>query len=211
MSILKGAGIGAILGGPMGAQIGGLAGGMSKDGGPRPQQEGLTPEAENLIKKQQELASMTPEQIAQQQVEGTKSASNLLDTGSEEKNIAMGGSQPAYVQEALKRRSGKAFDNLGIKMKNQAKMSADSRLAKQQDLAFQSQMGKQQIANDSYNRDLQDQQNRRAARNAIIGSITGGAGAALGAMAGGAKGASAGHKVGSSMAGSSEMNTGRIG
>ncbi len=175
---------------------------------PRPGQEGLSGDAEEIIKTQTALGNQSWGDVMGKQLEGTSDAKVLQDGAATESfNTAIGGSSPQYVQEALKKRSSKAFDNLGIKMKNEAKFGAAGRVASAQKQAHDALMGKQQIANQAYQRDLMDQQNRRAARNAIIGTIAGGVGAGVGAMAGGPKGAQAGAKAGSSMAGDSTQTT----
>lgn len=178
---------------------------------PIPGQEGLTEDANSILKKQNELGLQSTGDIVNTELAGTKSAQNLQDNAiGNAKDIALGGSSPQFVKEALNRRSSKQFENLGLQMKNQAKMNADSRLSNQSNIAFQAQAQKQQIANQAYQRDLMDQQNRRAARNQIISTITTGLGMGAGfIMSGGnPKGAQKGGQVGAAAGPNSEMKYG---
>jgi len=154
--------------------------------------------SDNLIKQREALANKSLEQIANERTSGIDRSRDLgaIQGGMGIQNSTLMSSQPAGVQEALKRRADKGYAQSLTKIQNQARLDAASEKAQARQKALQMRMQQAQSkANILYAQDM-EQYNNRAARNAALGSLLGGAGSIVGGIFGGQSGAQMGGKAG---------------
>jgi len=154
---------------------------------------------EDLIKQREALANKSLEQISAERTAGIDRSRDLGaiqgGMGIQNSNL-MGSSQPPGVQEALKRRADKGYAQSLTKIQNQSRLDAASEKMRARQQALQARMQQAQSkANILHAQDM-EQYNNRAARNAALAGLLGGAGSVVGGIFGGQSGAQLGGKAG---------------
>lgn len=166
--------------------------GINKAVGEAPEQQfaDLDGGTKDLLAAQSANAMKTPDQIADEQLQGANEISNAEGMGgldaAMEKSSGLGGVMPDDFSSALKSRAKKSIDSSGLNLRAQAKLKAGDIKAQrmgqmaQYEGQLHQQLTQKKVA--SINRASQ----KKAARAAMIGAIGGAVGTAVGGPVAGA-------------------------
>lgn len=177
-------------------------------GGDKPAYWAPNPEEDTTYKDSAEAlhrSALTDQgSMVSQEMEGTGAGGDAFKTASdrEAQATSLGGNDPG-MGDAIQNRQKQRFSAGLAKIQRQSELDAPGRQADRTSIAFQSQMAGANAVHNIQMKQFQADQNSKAMRNQVIGSILGAAGAGAGAMAG-PGGAAAGYQAGSSMAGNQQ-------
>lgn len=167
---------------------------MNKAAGDTPQlgTAEIDPGTSELIKQQTARANQSPEEIANQQMQGVGEQSKFIH-GMELPSFA--NTAQGDVDAALKSRANRQFQEGTIRAKEQAYKGAQGYQANRLAQAFQQQQGVDNVQRQAFNIARGNQIQKIAARYQVLGSLIGIGGTIGGAAIGGPMGAAAGNKI----------------
>lgn len=177
------------------------------DGGPMPEvnHASLDPNTSRLLNNKLVDATISPDfaksTLADQEMKGVQSASNLLK----------GGGIDGATNEALQRRQQRQFASTQNQMQKSAEMDAPKIQAARTQQTLGIVRNDSQAASDFAKQTLMTQQNKTFARNNAINSILGTVGTAVGAGAGAAIGGWQGGAMGANLGGGLARSVGPTG
>lgn len=167
------------------------------------QESRLNPNAQTIYDRQEAYAAASPDQIAMEELSGTKEAADatLADQGMRIglMRAQQGGPQDPALQDAISRKYARTVTRDLNELQRKTKLGAEQKKGDRMNQVSQIMRNEAEYKTNLNMTKLQVNRNREAARSSVIKSITGTVGAVIGGIFGGAAGASAGNQIGSSV------------
>lgn len=161
-------------------------------------QANLDPGTQEVLQNKIDQANEGTQGLVKRYTEGTESGRSLLRSPEQmqRQDASLGMANNPAVSEALSRRSQRSFNSDLNRIQQNAITQAPVDYMNNLDTSGKSFSANQALQSGQFQRAVTQQYNEMNARNAVLGSVLGLAGTAIGAVIGGPTGAAAGSKVG---------------